>query len=94
MELLIDIFKKLGMVKTASILGGVGMILAFLIFFVSSAQTPEMGILYSDLEPGDATKIVDRLRNTGVPVEINHNGMQVLVPRDRIAELRQSNCFN
>ncbi len=88
MELLIDIFKKLGMVKTASILGGVGLVFAFLIFFVSSTQTPEMGILYSDLEPGDATKIVDRLRSTGIPVEINHNGMQVLVPRDKIAELR------
>lgn len=88
MELLIDIFKKLGMIRTVSILGGVGMVFAFLIFFVSSAQTPEMGILYADLEPGDATKILDRLKSTGIPVEINHNGMQVLVPRDRIAELR------
>jgi len=87
-ELLVDIFKKLGMVKTASILGGVGMVFAFLIFFVSSSLAPEMGILYSDLEPGDATKIVDRLKSTGIPVEINHHGMQILVPRNKIAELR------
>ncbi|HCU06897.1 MAG TPA: flagellar M-ring protein FliF, partial [Holosporales bacterium] len=88
MELLRDIFKKLGVVKTASILGGVGMVLASLFFFVTNVQAPDMGILYSDLEPGDAAKIVDRLKSTNTPVELNNNGMQILVPRDKIAELR------
>ncbi|MDP2192915.1 MAG: flagellar M-ring protein FliF, partial [Alphaproteobacteria bacterium] len=88
MDNLLEIYKKLGTTKTSIILGSMVMVLSFLIYFVSVSSTPEMGILYTDLDAGDANRIIDRLKSAQIPMDVKQNGMQILVPREKIAELR------
>lgn len=82
----IDVFKNLGMAKSATILGIFGAVVGFVFYFTFTASAPSMGVLYSGLDPSEAGKIVERLRSTGVPLEAQADTL--LVPVDQIAELR------
>jgi flagellar M-ring protein FliF len=44
--------------------------------------------LYTNLEPQDASAIVEKLKTTQVPYRIDADGRAILVPEDRIAPLR------
>ena len=47
-----------------------------------------MGLLFSQLDPTDSSKVVDKLKVMGVPFDIQDGGGQVLVPIKRVAEIR------
>jgi flagellar M-ring protein FliF len=49
---------------------------------------PDYGVLFSDLKPADAQSIVEKLKTSNVPYSISNGGTTVLVPNERIAELR------
>ncbi|NNF00714.1 MAG: flagellar M-ring protein FliF [Pyrinomonadaceae bacterium] len=49
---------------------------------------PEYGALFSDLKPGDAQSIVEKLEASGVPYSLSNGGTTIQVPRDRLSELR------
>lgn len=65
----------------AAVLGG-------LWFFSSWASTTDMAPLYTDLETSDAAAIVDELDSMGVSYELADRGRTVLVPRDRVYDIR------
>ena len=52
------------------------------------AGRPEFSLLYGDLNPESAARIVDALREAGVPYKLSRGGTAVLVPRDKVYELR------
>ena len=56
--------------------------------FSSWASTTDMAPLYIDLETDDAAAITDELTVLGVDYELADQGRTVLVPRDRVYELR------
>jgi len=48
----------------------------------------EYGVLFSDLKPADAQTIVEKLKAQNVPYTLSNGGSTVLVPNERISELR------
>ena len=62
----------------------------FFIFLTTRLTTPQMALLYTDLEQTDSAQIVKQLEAAGVPYEITKNGTEVLVPQDRVLRMRMS----
>ena len=52
------------------------------------ARRPEMNLLYSQLSPQEASRIVEKIRDAGVPYELKDNGTTIYAPTEQIYELR------
>lgn len=52
------------------------------------AQKPEFQILFSNLSPEDASAVVDTLRKDGIAYSLSGDGTAVLVPAERLHDLR------
>jgi flagellar M-ring protein FliF len=52
------------------------------------AASPEYAVLYARLDPQEAGAIVDRLQGDQVPYKIRDGGSTILVPRDKVYEVR------
>lgn len=73
------------------LMGGVAAILLTILGFVAfRGSTPEMGFLYTDLDPAVASKIADELKTQNIPYQVSADGSALMVPRERLAELRMS----
>ena len=66
-----------------------GLIAAFVVL-TTRLSTPELSLLYADLDVRDTNEIIGRLESMKVPFEIKANGTQVFVPRERVMRLRLS----
>jgi len=66
------------------------LMLAVLGYVAFRGSSPEMGFLYTGLEPGAASQIADQLKSQNVPYQVAADGTALMVPRDRMAELRMS----
>ncbi|HEX4191701.1 MAG TPA: flagellar basal-body MS-ring/collar protein FliF [Stellaceae bacterium] len=64
--------------------------IAFFYFLINKVNTPEMGLLYSDLDLKDSGQIVQKLESQNVPYELRAGGAQILVPVDQATKLRMS----
>lgn len=90
MQGLIDFLKKMGRGRLL-IMGGVAALLLGVLGLVAfRGATPEMGFLYTDLDPAVASKISDELKTQNIPYQVSADGTAILVPRERLAELRMS----
>ena len=71
------------------VLAGAFVAVVGLVFFVSRmGSSPEMGILYSDLEPQAAAAIVDELEGRNIDYELSDGGRVVWVPQTLVASTR------
>ncbi len=68
---------------TAALMGG----LVALAFWAGS---PEYTLLFGRLSPEDAYQVVERLKSEGIPYKLQDGGGTVLVPADRVYEVRLS----
>jgi flagellar M-ring protein FliF len=59
-----------------------------LIVLITWANKPSFGILFSNLDPQDASKILDKLKQESIPYEIGDGGKAILVPKEKVYELR------
>src|SRR6185437_5846861 len=48
--------------------------IAFFYYLVNKVNTPEMGLLYSDIDPKDSGQIIQKLESTNVPYELRAGG--------------------
>lgn len=88
MNAFLDTLKSFGPVRLA-IMGGVVMgLIGFFIFLTAKLAQPQMGLLYSELDPNDSSQIVKRLEQSGTPFEIVKGGTEIHVPSDRVARAR------
>jgi len=72
-------------------MGGVAAtVLVGLAYFALRADAPQMGYLYTDLDPSSAQAMVERLQNENVPFQLSADGTAVMAPQERLAELRMS----
>jgi len=77
--------------KRLMLMGGVALaLLAALAFVATRGSDPQMGFLYTDLDPGAAQTIVEKLEAQGVEYRLSADGSSVMAPQDRLAELRMS----
>jgi flagellar M-ring protein FliF len=84
----VQAIRNLGPMRLA-IMGGVVLgLLGFLIFFATKLTTPSMANLYGELSQSDAANIIQELESRNIPFEIKQNGTSVLVPENRVLQLR------
>lgn len=63
-------------------------VVAGVIAFSHWQRESGMRPLYTGLAPEDANAMVQKLRESGVDYKIGNNGSEILVPEDKVAELR------
>jgi flagellar M-ring protein FliF len=61
---------------------------AFFVFMANKVNTPDMGLLFSDLDLKDSGQIVQKLEAQSVPYQLRAQGAQILVPSDQVIKLR------
>ncbi|HEY0043609.1 MAG TPA: flagellar basal-body MS-ring/collar protein FliF [Allosphingosinicella sp.] len=72
-------------------MGGVAAAMLLLLGWLAfRSPAPEMGYLYTDLDPGAAQSITEKLKADGVPFQISADGTGVMAPQDRLPELRMA----
>jgi len=72
-------------------LGGVAVALVvFFVFLTSRLSSPDMSLLYAELEAADSAQIIERLEAQGVPYELRGDGSQIRVPADQVLRLRMT----
>lgn len=63
-------------------------LLSAIIALVLWANRPEFGVLYSNLDPTNASKIVTDLRNEKIKYQLRDGGTTIYVPRENLSELK------
>jgi flagellar M-ring protein FliF len=87
---LFETLKSLGPVRLAALAGVALASIVFFGFLTTQLSSPDMVLLYADLETKDSSQIVTKLEALGVPYELRANGTQILVPSDNVLRLRMS----
>ncbi len=83
-----DFWGKLSLIYKVGIISGITLIVFFILFLSLRGSGPEYGILFSGLDPKDASKIIEELKKNGVPYKLAQEGKTILVPKDRVYDLR------
>lgn len=87
---LIEFFRNLGPVRLAS-MAAVGVALvAFFSFITLRLASPELSLLYTDLDVADSTKVVRKLDDLGIAYQVSGDGGTILVPEDKVLEMRMA----
>ncbi|MDP5281185.1 flagellar basal-body MS-ring/collar protein FliF [Sphingomonas sp. DG1-23] len=73
------------------LMGGVALaLLAALAFVATRGSDPQMGYLYTDLDPSAAATITEKLKAANVEYTLSADGSSIMAPQDKLAELRMS----
>ena len=64
--------------------------IALILVLVTVLNKPSYGTLFSNLNPQDASKIVDKLKERNVPYVLEDDGKTIQVPKQQIYDLRLS----
>jgi flagellar M-ring protein FliF len=57
-------------------------------FFATWAAKPTYALLFANLAPADASAIVDKLSADGTPYQLADGGQTIMVPQDKVYDLR------
>ena len=63
-------------------------VLAFFVYLTSRLATPDMALLYAELDNQDSGQIVTRLEELNIPYRIEGNGSRIMVGQDQVARVR------
>jgi len=55
---------------------------------VNWARQPDMALLYAGLEPEEAARIAEKIRDEGIPYELKGGGTTIFVPQEKVYSLR------
>lgn len=84
----IQILRGLGPVRLAAIGGVMIGVVLFFGYLMSQSSQGKQALLFSQLEPGDAAKILHKIELMDVPVTVSPDGGSIYVPADKVARLR------
>lgn len=62
--------------------------IAFFIYLTSRLATPDLALLYADLDAQDSGQIVSRLEQMEVDYKVGRDGSQIYVPSDQVGRMR------
>jgi len=82
------LWSKIGLNQKIGLAIVLAAFVAALFFWGSYNRTDDFGLLFKNLPQKDAGEIVNVLRADGVPYRLEDNGTAILVPSDRVYELR------
>ena len=63
-------------------------IIAFFIYLTSRLASPEMSLLYGELDAQDSGQIIARLEQMNVPYRLGEEGGKIFVPQDQVGRTR------
>ena len=88
MNTLLQTLRNLGPVRLAA-MGVVALgLIGFFVYLMTRLSTPDMALLYSDLDPKDGGAIVRQLEEQKIPHQVNAEGTRIMVPADQVGRLR------
>ena len=90
MNALREFAEKIGPRRLALMGGVAAAILVGLAYLTLRDGTPQMGYLFTDLDPSAAQSVTERLQSENVPFQLSPDGTAVMAPQDRLADLRMS----
>ncbi|MBX3487260.1 MAG: flagellar M-ring protein FliF [Candidatus Paracaedibacteraceae bacterium] len=83
-----QILRNLGPVRLAAIGSVMLGVIGFFIYLMSQTSTGNMTVLYSQLEPAEASRVVQKIESMGIPVTVSADGTTINVPAEKVARLR------
>ena len=88
MNNLLQTLRNLGPARLAAI-GGVGILLiGFFVYLMTRLSTPDMELLYADLQQGEAAAIAKKLEEGKVPFTVDKTGTKIMVPSEQVGPVR------
>jgi flagellar M-ring protein FliF len=84
----IDTLKNLGPQRLAVVGGVILAFVAFFIYLMTRIGTPQMELLYSNLNNDDSRQIVDILSREQVPYDVAQDGAEIYVSSDLVGAMR------
>ena len=85
---LLQTLRNLGPARLAAI-GAVGLLLiGFFIYLTTRLSTPDMELLYADLQATDAAAIAKKLDEAKIPYSVDKGGTKISVPADHVGTVR------
>ncbi len=88
MDGFVQILRNLGPIRLAAIGSVMLGVIGFFIYLMSQTSTGGMAVLYSQVEPAEGARIVQKLEAMGVPVNLSPDGSTIYAPAEKIARLR------
>lgn len=85
---IIEVFKAIPTGKKISFLITFGIVIGGFIALLAYTNRPDYQVLYSDLDPADAAKITEKLKESRVQYQLKDGGKTVMVPDDKVHQLR------
>ncbi len=85
---ILDTFRSLGPVRLGIMAAVAAGVLAFFVYLTSRLATPDMALLYAELDNQDSGQIVTRLEELNIPYRIEGNGSRLMVAQDQVARVR------
>ena len=82
------LLKNMSLGRKMAFLAIIGATLTSFVLLMIWTGKPEFQLLYSNLPPEDAGKILTRLKDQKIPYQISANGSSVLIPREKVYEVR------
>lgn len=88
MNNLLQSLRNLGPMRLA-VIGGVGLLLiGFFIYLMTRLSSPDMELLYAELQPSDAAAIGKQLDAMKVPYSVDKTGTRITVPSNQVGQVR------
>ncbi|ALJ37618.1 flagellar M-ring protein FliF [Azospirillum brasilense] len=88
MNNLLQTLRNLGPARLAAI-GGVGLLLiGFFVYLMTRLSTPEMELLYAELQPTEAAAIAKKLEEAKVPFTVDKTGTKIMVAAEQVGPTR------
>lgn len=88
MSNVVDTLKNLGPQRLAVVGGVILALVAFFIYLMTRLGTPQMELLYSNLNQDDSRQIIDILSREQVPYDVTQDGGEIFVSSDRVGPMR------
>jgi flagellar M-ring protein FliF len=82
------VWRNVSIVQKALLLAIIGTMVGAVVLLVQWAGRPDMRLLYDQLVPEEASKIVDKIAEKDVPYELKNGGTSIYVPKEQVYQLR------
>jgi flagellar M-ring protein FliF len=83
-----EVWQHLSVTRKVMLLGLLLACVGAAVMVANWARKPKMGLLYSQLDPSEAAKIVEKISESGTPYELADGGTTIRVPQGSQAKLR------
>ncbi len=88
MDAFLQILRNIGTVRLGAMASVAVGLVAFFIYLTTRLASPNMALLYGDLDASGAGQIIGQLNTQGVPYESRNKGAEIYVPTGEVGRLR------